>query len=262
MTTSTLRASSLGNTANRLLRPAAQLRVRGVFRNAIHAIAAQGELLVLTNDSTSAPWVVTIPGLNATWAVPDDLLFVRQDRAYLLAPYGQPIRIDAPIWVPIAIGSPAPLPQIRTILTQVDLPDTAPGLTDTPTALVANLRSALTSENPVALESAIRPLIGLGRGLTPAGDDLLTGMVGVLVLAGHSAIPCNFANRTSLPAATQLMHALRGELPEPLHEVIRWLLLAQMDAANYAIQRLAQLGSSSGRDMLAGVRLGIEALVR
>lgn len=89
---------------------------------------------------------------------------------------------------------------------------------------------------------------GRGKGLTPAGDDLLAGYVAGLVLlhgetkrAGQLAREA--AGRTVPLSATLLRHAARGEVPEPVH-----LLLASGDT-----KPLLAFGHSSGIAWLRGL---------
>ncbi len=64
---------------------------------------------------------------------------------------------------------------------------TLPGLPGGPSGPLAALRGAVRrADLDAALRTSTR-LVGLGPGLTPAGDDVLAGTVAGLVLMGHPA---------------------------------------------------------------------------
>jgi hypothetical protein len=164
-----------------------------------------------------------------------------------------------------------------------DLARAAPGLgrpdgfgallTDTPPAFpldraTADARAFLAAcaagDAAAATVSAER-LLGLGPGLTPAGDDLVGGACFARrVLTGTGLaddarwraaalrIRTRAAERTHRISATLLGDLLDGEAYAPLHEVA--VALARDDAASAldAAARLVRLGHSSGWDLLTG----------
>jgi hypothetical protein len=114
---------------------------------------------------------------------------------------------------------------------------------------------------------AARGLIGLGEGLTPAGDDYLVGSLAILHrLAGGwpvadrataHALVGDACRRTPSISAAFLCHAVGAQFSEPLRD------LAMADtpaAARAAAVMLAGLGASSGADTLTGMRDTLAAL--
>jgi hypothetical protein len=104
-------------------------------------------------------------------------------------------------------------------------------------------------------EPNVERLAGRGDGLTPAGDDLLSGYVaGLTLFHGRIeqavALAEAAALRTTHLSATLLRHAARGELPEPAHA-----LLERGDAGP-----LHRFGHSSGRYLLLGLAVAASAL--
>jgi Protein of unknown function (DUF2877) len=110
-------------------------------------------------------------------------------------------------------------------------------------------------------------LIGLGEGLTPAGDDCLVGALAVLSrhaaawLADHAEIRTALAFTSELGTTTLgrefLLHALDGSFSEAI------LRLMQARSAAEAVERiedLGRMGASSGADTLWGIRLALGAL--
>lgn len=129
------------------------------------------------------------------------------------------------------------------------------------------------------LADTVRSLVGLGAGLTPAGDDLLAGaMAGLVVfgaaldrpdvrslglylgreVAGHAAA-------TTPLAADLAQHAARGALIQPAAELCLALADERPDAGGAvrtAIDRLLRVGHTSGRDLAEGLVMGASAGLR
>ena len=112
-------------------------------------------------------------------------------------------------------------------------------------------------------------LIGLGTGSTPAGDDVLVGLIAGLTALENVAHEAKAAlrglrsaprearrNQTSLASAQMMIAAaLDGAFSEPLCSLV--VALGREDADDAEIQgfteRLVALGASSGRMMLRGL---------
>lgn len=123
-------------------------------------------------------------------------------------------------------------------------------------------------------------LIGLGIGLTPAGNDILVGILGGLKIlvqiteaqpallnvlrATHnrlgSLIGEKAQEKTTLPSAQMLRCSVKGRFCEPLVELLDALCESATTATE--LQHLAQcvlcLGHSSGADLLAGLIAALE----
>lgn len=115
-------------------------------------------------------------------------------------------------------------------------------------------------------------LLGLGPGLTPAGDDVLSG----LMLAFHScrhnpgALTDNFvelidlvrqrtAGRTTLYGASALYAAASGEAPEVIVNALE-ALYRDPSAVSRRLDELVAVGATSGLDMLMGLSAGLDLL--
>lgn len=104
-----------------------------------------------------------------------------------------------------------------------------------------------------------KPLIGLGPGLTPSGDDFLGGFMVALHALGYRVALRQLwlAIRSDACAATNpisiafLSAAAKGRGGASLHGTIAAVLSG--DDPSTALARLAQLGHSSGWDALVGV---------
>jgi hypothetical protein len=126
------------------------------------------------------------------------------------------------------------------------------------------------------LESAVGRAVGLGLGLTPSGDDFLTGLVAaahfwppaeehsgerdrhqVLEQSLYAAIEARLGS-TTLASAFMLRAALDLRFSEPLLSLLSGLDRADVSAAGSCVREMIGLGATSGRDMLAGVLFGLE----
>jgi hypothetical protein len=110
-------------------------------------------------------------------------------------------------------------------------------------------------------------LIGLGTGSTPAGDDVLVGLIAGLTalenvaheakaaLRGLRSAPRETRSQTSLASAQMIAAALDGSFPEPLCDLVA--ALGREDVDDIEIRGLAELlvalGANSGRAMLRGL---------
>ncbi len=128
------------------------------------------------------------------------------------------------------------------------------------------------------LEPAVRAaeaLIGLGPGLTPAGDDLLTGLIAVTILLSEALAICpnfyqQFGNtvleraqdRTTLLSVNWIEYATRGEVSQPLGYLLQALVLPIQPQRLEALARaVLTSGATSGADLLAGIILGSQCLL-
>jgi hypothetical protein len=125
------------------------------------------------------------------------------------------------------------------------------------------LRAATAAADAGACVAAARPLVGLGPGLTPSGDDLLAGWLAGLragpararALARRAGPGVLAAARTRTGAISRafLAAAAAGLAGEPLRG-----FAMRPDAA--AAAAVLGWGATSGADLLAGYRLAREAL--
>ncbi|HEY3109901.1 MAG TPA: DUF2877 domain-containing protein [Chloroflexota bacterium] len=129
------------------------------------------------------------------------------------------------------------------------------------------LLAALRSGDPARIAGAAGAMIGLGPGLTPAGDDALLGCLAVLQAAGHrlagalaTAVSAG-ARRTTPVSAALLRHAAAGRQAEPTGDLAGALLSASPGAIDAALSALLPHGATSGRDTADGALVGLELLV-
>jgi hypothetical protein len=138
---------------------------------------------------------------------------------------------------------------------------------------IVQLIQALNRDEPAALGDALMPFIGRGNGLTPSGDDLLTGLLLMLNRWGAALYPgleiriqtLNRAairashQKTTLLSANLIECAALGQADERLVTALDGIITGQPEPSACANSLLAW-GNSSGSDALAGITLAVMAI--
>jgi len=137
--------------------------------------------------------------------------------------------------------------------------------------VVAALLAACRSRDSSEACRLVARLIGWGEGLTPAGDDFLVGWLAALgrlgccdrdlefLAAVRRAILARIANTTQI-AGHFLSLATQGHFVEAILCVLDALLCQQgREIAENAVERLLQIGATSGADLCTGLLGGIAA---
>ncbi len=111
-----------------------------------------------------------------------------------------------------------------------------------------------------ALKVAADALGGLGPGLTPSGDDMLSGILFAFRSLGGPEVEPALVSvarsvRTNDLAAALLEAAAGGFHIEPVHDLTIAAAGGNEKAAAEAAAELARFGSSSGPDVAYGLRL-------
>jgi hypothetical protein len=132
---------------------------------------------------------------------------------------------------------------------------------------------AIRSDDADRTAEAALQLLGLGPGLTPAGDDLLAGFAVLASQPGSrlavargvlaDVVPSN-ARRTTELSWTTLQETLRGRARESVLELLSRLLRSTAeDPAGLArhlrvpLDRVLCIGHTSGTDILSGLLAGL-----
>lgn len=123
--------------------------------------------------------------------------------------------------------------------------------------------------------AAIGPLIGLGPGLTPAGDDFLVGyLAGLWSTASFDTARLRFltslgvwlsraASETNVISRAHIQSAVRGHASEPIARLAERLDRADtIDCVRAEAQAALQVGHSSGTDGVTGLLFGCAAWTR
>jgi hypothetical protein len=141
----------------------------------------------------------------------------------------------------------------------------------------ADLMHALQRRDDATLAVAALALLGRGPGLTPAGDDVLAGVLATLRVLGPSrpaAVAARVAatadvlsaavvdaarERTTALSAQLLVYADRGAVALGVGDVLR--AVAGRGELVAAAVRLARVGHTSGSDLLTGICLAVDTLL-
>jgi len=130
---------------------------------------------------------------------------------------------------------------------------------------LADLLEALHRDDAIGATLAAAPLIGLGPGATPSGDDLLVGLLAGLTASRHAtaapfgrSVGALARGRTTTVAEAFLLHAGRGEFAERVHTAVPGLLDAAESRREAAVSCALRWGASSGADLLLGLLLGLQ----
>lgn len=104
-----------------------------------------------------------------------------------------------------------------------------------------------------SLAELAKGLLGIGYGLTPSGDDFILGMVAILHLQRRdpAAIRTVISSYENPFSRTILEDACKGHFAEPLLSLMDHLACGKCTPD--AIEAVLSVGSTSGRDTLAGM---------
>jgi len=131
---------------------------------------------------------------------------------------------------------------------------------------LASVVEELDSDRGEPAAAAALPLIGLGPGATPSGDDLLVGLAAGLAATDHpvarpfaAGVAREAVGRTTSVAESYLWHAGRLEFSERVHSAAMAVLTGPEQELPAAVNAALAWGASSGADLMVGLLVGIEA---
>ncbi len=112
-------------------------------------------------------------------------------------------------------------------------------------------------------------LVGLGPGSTPSGDDFLASLMASMWLATNylraddaflkeasSQILAQVKGRTNLLGEILIEYAAKGEVTEPVFNLVKAILLSENTLMERTVNVL-RIGAYSGKDSLLGIVMGI-----
>jgi hypothetical protein len=135
--------------------------------------------------------------------------------------------------------------------------------------LIDRLATALRADDAHAVYGTAYPLLGLGTGLTPSGDDLVGAMLYAKLFAARAEgdldawrmvarrLAADAVTRSNEISAALFADLVAGESFASIAALARALCAGGHDAALAAARALAPIGHSSGWDMLTGLVLGL-----
>ena len=138
---------------------------------------------------------------------------------------------------------------------------------------MSGLLAAIRLNDTEAVGSSAKGLIGLGPGLTPSGDDAITGLLVSLAITlkaygrdalvthpseGIGSLVLSIADYSTNTISQELLwYAARGEASSSIEAVILDILSGSTNSVRESTRKLASQGASSGVDQLWGILLGI-----
>jgi len=297
--TQTLHAASIGHLAAAILQEHNSASVIGNTSRGIFLLTSQQNVVFLSYETFRGPLTINLkmqsdqplPVFNGQVASMQlDEISLADLGVHILLDQAQPWRPPAP---PQSI---LPLDQIDSTLRQItrtiiatnrgvgfvpllpfiyDLParPTVP-ISLQPTIVSVVLLKQQILKPPISANLAqIKDLMGLGRGLTPSGDDLINGLLlafnrlpqriqyqAQLEELNREVVEMAFTKTTAL-SANLIKAASQGSADERLLRALDGLLTGEL-APDEVIQILETYGSSSGFDAFAGISLLIQALLQ
>ncbi len=245
--------------------------VHSVFERAVNIRAHDDRLLTLHGPGPlAAPFAMALEHLPPIGSMEPGMAVERIDRQLIFRSLRGDLRLA---WrgarvADLSIVLASDRGPLAAALLDAPLPAGAPALSS-PSAIEAWRRLAggiRKGDWPSFVDGALR-LIGLGEGLTPAGDDCLVGVLAVMrrfrpgFLLRHPDIGHAIASAarggTTAVAREFLLHALDGAFSEG---VIALASAPTTGAAQSALARLLTMGATSGADTAAGMRLALAAI--
>ena len=244
------------------------LRVHSVFSKVVNFSAGKELLSVASIDAGGASSFLSLPGENV------DLGLAVGDKCVLRA--GRLILgentinfSNAPVWKgPISKGYrrliiEENITAFKAVLDRKAAPQSAwryinSGLTSRFDGLRAIQK---LKENP----AEARNLIGLGQGLTPAGDDMLVGFLAIVNHTGENREFVRILNgvitgllpKTTEISAQVLANALDCDYHELVQNCIRDLCEGKKEEVYVSAASLLNIGATSGSDIACGMYYGM-----
>ncbi|SJZ33248.1 DUF2877 domain-containing protein [Selenihalanaerobacter shriftii] len=134
--------------------------------------------------------------------------------------------------------------------------------------IITNLIQATLDNNKEQIIKSSQDLIGLGPGLTPAGDDFLVGFYTMLQII-EARINIDYIDlelknrlldaaesRTTLVSKSTLKYILEGKVSEVILSLINALFLGGDEEVFCSTLQLLSRGSTSGTDIATGILTG------
>ena len=260
----------------RNLRRDCSFRVFSIHTHACNLLTDQGELIALVSSRHgNGPFHIVVPPALLTERrmgevgvyQPRKLVFEKQqlavDTATVWQPHLTPVRIPNIIspsfWLhETTSGYPV------SLLFPTEEAITTPLRSRAATGLSA-LVHGLQQTNLDVVNKGIKALIGLGPGLTPAGDDFLVGFLAGLTLGPPATVvsapslsqlrTCidKAADQTTRLSGAWLRCAAHGQFGETWHSLAHALQSGQRKKIEQAAHHILSTGATSGVDAMTGL---------
>jgi len=116
------------------------------------------------------------------------------------------------------------------------------------------------------ISSAIFNLIGIGPGLTPTGDDFITGFLSVVASCSENIYSKKFLiksiyeniNRTNYISGNMLSNSTKEIFHEYIQELIYAMGCETPERVIICTKKLISIGATSGSDIATGIYIGFK----
>lgn len=128
------------------------------------------------------------------------------------------------------------------------------------------LLEALATGDLDAADRWARRIVGLGPGLTPSGDDFITGLAATLAAPGtriHALAPwaaelvAACRARTNAISWTAMHEATQGRMRESIVTVLSAVAAGDAEALRPAARKVISIGKTSGTDIVTGMQAAL-----
>lgn len=264
---------AIGYRAQALIAAGCAGRVLAVVSGAVYLQTDAGEVFWLVRE----PALLHARSIVCAWPEDEPAVGMAFRARGGLLQIGAHVQVDgraATVWRPRPIASSALAPRamiaarLAAMAGDIDAPRPAE-----PFLCFEDRFAGLTGVDINILTEHSKPLIGLGPGLTPAGDDFVGGLFFALHhwRAAHARtwdmrpiadLLAWARGRTGIISYAFLCDLAGGQGPAPLHDLLGGLIgrEATADVAE-CVGRLRSIGASTGTQMLAGALTALRLVV-
>lgn len=135
---------------------------------------------------------------------------------------------------------------------------------------LTNLIECIRAGDLDCLKKQSKSLIGLGPGLTPSADDLLSGLMvarwwvanslGTILekVKAANGVIIESSDRTTLMAQHLLNLSAKGKTNEAVEDLLKAILAGTAAEVETGVDRVSEIGETSGFDTMVGLFLGLE----
>lgn len=277
-----MHAVSIAPRAQRWLAATQQAHVLYAFERVVNLVNQEGEVLsIVQHQLGNGPFALRLePGPFPSGTTGDSKLLVFENGLWLddwlIDAEEAAIWEPAPAWQPSAALDTLDWARaiIAQLLSEHAEPDSLARLVLDPSAVsplpariiqaaeqhIPMLVKGIEANDKSSMAKAAKGLAGIGPGLTPAGDDLLLGVMHglwatrVSEQAGELSAQISRAAvpRTHILSAAWLEAAAAGEAGEPWHDLIDALRQRDDTGLRAAVMAILPTGHTSGSDALGG----------
>ncbi|WP_051257960.1 DUF2877 domain-containing protein [Desulfovibrio cuneatus] len=130
---------------------------------------------------------------------------------------------------------------------------------------IQGLAQSLVQGDEAAALTSAKGLLGLGMGLTPAGDDMLLGLFAVCTVCNcplsrwqpfFAQVAHLSRSATNVISSAGVEHAAHGRMRASLAALVHALMHGSQEECRQCLELVLDIGSSSGRDMAVGMAYG------